>query len=91
VSFDVGIRSQKTSTELIRFYPNPTNGIFNLQFINADFRKVIIVNVLGQIISSQEVMLNSSIIDISQFPDGIYYLKVVSDTQETVLKIIKQQ
>ena len=91
VSFDVGIRSQKTSTELIRFYPNPTNGIFNLQFINADFRKVIIVNVLGQIISSQEVMLNSSIIDIRQFADGIYYLKVVSDTQETVVKIIKQQ
>lgn len=78
----------------IRIYPNPTNG--NL-FISAtqgitDF-KVAIMDMNGRTVFSSEnnSIINSDVIsiDLSDVEDGIYMIRVFSDTEDAIYRIVK--
>ena len=67
-------------------FPNPTNGEINIQFSNEfKLQKVIIFNALGSNITSS---FDSSI-DISEYPKGIYFVKIITNKGFTTRKIIK--
>jgi hypothetical protein len=70
-------------------YPNPTNGVFNLDFKNTSSIKI--MNALGVII--YEVKLNQTTdgtknIDLSSFANGIYFINVSNDKGSLNHKII---
>ena len=73
----------------IKVYPNPTKGIITISSVeNTPIDKIEIVDVLGKIISAKTK--NTSQIDISEFSNGIYILKIHSGLTIFQKKIIKQ-
>ena len=71
------------------FYPNPTNGILNLDSINS-IDDVAIYNLLGQQVLGQNINATSAQLDTSALATGAYLMKVTVNGQEGTYKIIKQ-
>jgi hypothetical protein len=69
-------------------YPNPSNGVFNIQ--GQGVRKVEVFNAFGQIIISEEISNDHLQIDLSRYADGYYMLRVVTDNGITNSQLIKK-
>lgn len=73
------------------FYPNPSCGkytIINQKQVNTDFE---IYNILGEkIYYSLFNSLPQSLIDISNHPEGVYFVHIKSGEKSRFLKLIKQ-
>ena len=69
--------------ESYKVYPNPSTGVFNITGKNV--KAVEIRNVAGAIIFEG----TSSSIDLSQQPDGIYYLEITTEKGPITKKIMK--
>ncbi|MFH2141083.1 MAG: T9SS type A sorting domain-containing protein [Bacteroidota bacterium] len=73
------------NNEIIKIYPNPTTGILNVYgAINSTIN---IYNVMGQIVYSVENASFNQTIDMSDFSEGNYIVKVISDTKTTTSKV----
>lgn len=72
-------------------FPNPTNGIFNIQNNSDQLLQFTLYNSLGEKIISQAFRNETSMIDLSAYPISIYFYRLTSDkyTLKTG-KIIKQ-
>jgi hypothetical protein len=68
----------------IVFYPNPSSGIFNLQ--GDDILEVEIRNSTGEYVG----LFRGSVIDISDRPDGIYFVRILTGKESAYQKIIKK-
>lgn len=73
----------------IYFYPNPTSNFINIvNFKNIYSKNIEIIDVTGKLIHQFEAV--SSMIDISDLKNGIYFLKLQIDSiNHEVFKIIK--
>lgn len=86
----LSVLSQMTNDELISVYPNPSNGVFNISFINQS-KYYEITNALGELISSSNINSNKIEIDLREYDNGIYFLKVITEKGDYgIKKIIKQ-
>lgn len=71
---------------VMRLYPNPTSSILNLQLpADLSVEKVIFYNTLGQVISTS----NQTSWDVSDFANGVYYLKVFNGNGTKTFTFIK--
>jgi hypothetical protein len=58
-----------------KIYPNPTNGILNIE-TSKSIEKIEILNLQGSIIST---FGNERILDLSSYDDGIYLIRTITD------------
>jgi len=79
-----------TPIENLQLYPNPSNGIFNLQF-NAYANEKVAISVFdtkGSLLNTfngmQHVGSNNLMLDCSQFPSGIYLLHISTESSASV-------
>jgi hypothetical protein len=81
----------ETPKESFKIFPNPSEGIFTLE-LSEDFQQadVIVVDVLGKTVFSRKKLGASSQIDLSDYPAGMYFIKLVKDDLCKTEKIIKQ-
>ena len=77
--------SIKEVVKTIKCYPNPTNGIVELQGINGS-SKVDVYNCAGKYLQST----SRSTIDLSDYPSGIYFLKVAYGDMTEELRVVKE-
>ena len=84
---NVGMNELNNDTN-IALYPNPTNGIFNLDLENAD-GYIFIYNILGEIVLQSKINDTQIKFDLSNKPAGIYFVNVISDSKNYSKKIIK--
>jgi parallel beta-helix repeat protein len=68
----------------LSIYPNPTRGLFNVEFATATATNVeiSIVNMVGQVISNEEVTVNglyNNQFDLSNESAGVYFIKFTTD------------
>ena len=78
-------------TPLFKVYPNPTTGIFTVEFTQNSGKKteVSVSNLVGAEVFRKEITDASKFqIDLSNQVSGIYMLKVVSGNQQTISKIV---
>lgn len=76
------------AAELI-IYPNPNNGIFTLQVNSVDESSDLeIYNSMGQIIFTKKITIQKVTVDLSGYPNGLYYLKI-KDVRGGQFKFIK--
>jgi hypothetical protein len=70
-------------------YPNPSSDVFS---INSDTNgKIVVYDLIGKIIKSDTIDLGITKLDLSNYPSGIYLMKVINDKNETkTMKLIKQ-
>lgn len=71
-------------------YPNPSTGIFNLEF-NTEIKNIKVSNILGAEIYNQNLDLNgetSKQIDLSNFANGVYFIRVANEYGFSSYKIV---
>jgi len=74
----------------LEIYPNPTTGLFKLEF-NGTVQKIQIFNMLGEIVLQEEATGKNEIqIDLSKNPPGIYFVRISSGEKIFSRKVIKQ-
>ena len=69
-------------------YPNPTNGIININFNNSSINNFILTNSIGQIILKEAISNSKIMIDLSKLPKGIYFINFISDDNLETKQII---
>ena len=66
-------------TRQLQVWPNPTNGIFNIQITDSEAPEIQVFDVYGKLVDEIETMCTSSPqtvqIDLSRHPDGIYFVQ----------------
>jgi len=72
--------------------PNPSTGVFNLQFEREmSYDRIEVIDVTGKFCFTQLNFKGSSLhIDLSSQAKGIYFLKLLNSDVETIQKLIKQ-
>ncbi len=96
-AFDIPRKLWKTgnqellSANDINVYPNPSTGIFNIDFLsNIQIKQMEVYDIMGMLIISQDINkeIKSSSIDLSSYAKGIYLLKFKSDYGSFIQKVI---
>jgi hypothetical protein len=85
-----GIYTINLDEENLQVFPNPSNGIFKIVSKHLDISELKIVNAVGQEVSASiELNEETGFIDLSNQPNGIYFLKISSSLQTKTVKLIK--
>ena len=74
----------------VSIYPNPTNGILNIEFINNNIEKILIFDITGKKLIEKNAINKSEMIDLSCFENGIYIISIQTDKEIFTEKIIKR-
>ncbi len=72
--------------EPVEIFPNPTTGMFNIKGIAEG--KYELLNVAGQVMQSGQLE-NDASIDISTFPQGVYFISLMVDNEQSVQRLVK--
>ena len=72
----------------ILIYPNPTNGVLNINVENLNHYNYQIFNMIGQIVMNGNIDGNEARFDMSHLEKGIYFIEIFSENQKFVEKII---
>lgn len=79
----IGVEEINQNNGLV-VYPNPSSGIVNIGSGEL-IKKVTIRNVLGEVI----LQTHHHKIDLSKYPDGIYFIEINTDKGRTIQKLLK--
>jgi len=75
----------------VSIYPNPTNGILNMEFKN-DVKAIRIINILGKVVYNERVTEDltseNKRIDLSNLVGGIYIVSVSNDNGTSNYKVV---
>jgi hypothetical protein len=86
--FQEDVGQQKVS-----IYPNPTRGELKIEITGIDVLKpssIIIYNETGKMLYQKRQITGSDIINMSDYPNGLYILKVNLDNHCSEWKILKE-
>lgn len=83
VNVCTGINEMQISNNSIVCYPNPSNGSLNLTF--SERGTYSIINSIGQVMQTIEVMENSQTINVNGLEDGMYYVAGKSSKAKIVV------
>jgi len=90
----VGVLNNKNNTSIsqhdefvVSVYPNPCNGFV---FVYADECDLSLYNSLGQLLHQQNRIQNTSKLDMSAYPEGVYFIHLQNNQTRKSIKIIKQ-
>ena len=72
----------------IIIYPNPTNGLINIELYSLDC-KILLFSVDGKLLLEKNAISKNESIDLSTFDSGIYIIRIISDTKTFEQKINK--
>jgi hypothetical protein len=85
-----GITSISKEINGISVYPNPNNGSFKVEMINGLKKYISVTDVSGRLIFTSESSEDVIDVNLSAFANGIYYVKVQSESTLEVIQVIKQ-
>lgn len=76
--------------DLVEIYPNPSNGLFNINIVSPD-SKIIIYNLSGGVVKHMDnVDMGKKNVDLSTFSKGLYFVSVTSGSKHQTSRIIVQ-
>lgn len=82
--------AKNNADEHFEIYPNPSSGKFMIAALN-EINEVLIFDLLGEIIFKADLKVNETkYIDISNKPNGIYFVKLNAAGSSETRKIIKE-
>jgi PKD repeat protein len=92
----VGIEDSKLTTENVVMYPNPTSAEITIKvdFYRSEMAQIEIIDMLGKSVVEVE---NGTVapgfiktVDVSSLNSGVYFLRIKTDNQNIVKKLIKE-
>jgi len=72
-----------------KVYPNPTNNNITIEFDNLTNAQLEVFDINGRLLMDSLLKVNQNLIDVSNFPSGMYLFKVTSDEGTATSKVIK--
>jgi len=90
ISFETGIEEYALPENIISVFPNPTNGIFNLEFSQTNVQKITIWDITGKLILEKTNLNKTEQIDLSPFESGIYIIRAQTENELFTTKIVKE-
>jgi len=75
-------------TELVEVYPNPTSGVVTISGVELN-TSIEIYNSKGELLQSRQSASSDTIITISGYSPGVYYVKLKGNSTEIIQKIVK--
>ncbi len=75
----------------VNIYPNPTNGIFtiNLNKLNAN-TTIVLSTISGKKIINQKLENTTTLLNLTKYDNGVYFLSIENENEVYTKKIIKQ-
>ncbi len=86
----VGINDLSSENE-ISLYPNPTTGKFQISSSTIDIKNIKVMNVIGECVFQSTVNNPKSVIDLSGFEKGIYFVQIIDEKNNVMNKKIVVQ
>lgn len=83
-----GSHDMSDVTTQVNVYPNPSNGVFNIEC--KDMRKIEILDSNGHIILSKEIENDHIVINLNKESRGIYLLRVITTNGIQQIKLINK-
>ncbi len=86
------LNNEESSELIISAYPNPTNGMLTISINGYDFQEtpsLQVLNLQGQIVLENQLVTAQEIIDLSQFENGIYLVRINVNGQIKSIRITK--
>lgn len=75
----------------VSIYPNPTNGVFNMDLKN-DINNIKVINILGKVVYNEKVTQDATgttkKVDLSNLVNGLYIVSVTNDNGTSNYKVI---
>jgi len=81
--------SEISDAPLARLYPNPTDGVFTLEFEAEGVYNLTLADMSGKILLRQTVKGQSVQMDLSNYPAGAYLLTIDDGERKSVTKVVK--
>jgi len=85
--------SEEFTGRQIQVYPNPTNSILTIEMQNADTQMLEchVFNLMGQEVIRQVGDASQMKLNLTELPDGTYFVKVVTANENQTIKVVKIQ
>ena len=74
----------------IHVYPNPSSGLFAIDLSTGFTSNIVVVDILGKTVYSEELRDGNHPINLSNFNSGLYILKVESNGVVKMVRLIKE-
>jgi uncharacterized repeat protein (TIGR01451 family) len=85
-----GIKSSSNTNDDWNVYPNPSTGV--LYIVNSSSLKeasqIQVINSIGQTLLEETITNNYKNIDLSKLNNGVYFVKIVSDKQSVIKRVV---
>lgn len=88
VDICTGISNAAFQRDAVKLFPNPSTGLFTVQFDFEGEKSVVIVNSVGQVILQSTGTQQEQSIDLNEFAKGVYFVKVSSGTLSGNYKVV---
>jgi hypothetical protein len=88
ITVKTGIEDLMLST--VKFYPNPTNGFVNVEFYSFPEigTTIQVFNQLGQSVMTRKADAQINQLNLSNYPNGLYYIKITTKKASRTGKVI---
>jgi hypothetical protein len=83
----VGINDYEWNNVVV--YPNPTNGLVQIQNSECIMHNVEVYDAYGKLLNVVNVNANAATIDLSDYAEGIYFVKVATDRGVVTKRVVK--
>ena len=90
VTVTVNLANDELDNLYFKFYPNPTSSVINISY-SKNINQVTLTNMLGQIIYLKKTDATEVQVDLSRLAEATYFIKVIADDKEKVIKVVKQR
>jgi hypothetical protein len=77
--------------QMFKVFPNPTNGMITIELggVNASFTELTLFSVSGTKVYSEILTSSESVIlDMKQYPEGLYFFYLLKNNGEASSKLI---
>ncbi|MFK8037522.1 MAG: T9SS type A sorting domain-containing protein [Crocinitomicaceae bacterium] len=77
------------NTTFANVYPNPVNDILTITFNDLDNAQFELMDLQGKIVISSTTVINGQKVDVSGLESGIYFVRLTSDDNRMIKRIVK--
>jgi hypothetical protein len=82
-----------TTSNYVKLYPNPTNGLFTLELVNGTGEEgaITIFSNMGELVYSGKISKTAATLDLTALANGVYMVKIQSESFNATKQLVIQK